>query len=337
MAGTMTLAQAVRELDKPRTTHVHLRGDFLSPGPESEANTLEVLPPLTARGKHPDRLDLARWLVDKKNPLTARVDRESNLAESFRARAWFPRATISARRANRHRIRNCSIGWRPNCATAAGRMKRLHRLIVTSATYRQSAVARPELVDRDPYNTWLARQNRIRMEAEIVRDLALSASGQLNRTVGGPSVRPPQPPGLFDVAYAGPTGFAKWEESKGADRYRRGMYIWFQRISPYPSLMAFDSPEMNLTCTRRERSNTPLQSLTLLNDVVFVECAQALGRRMMTEVRARAQADRCRRAHRIRVSHLPWGGRRRIPNVKCSVNCTTRMLERYRRRSGRGG
>jgi hypothetical protein len=162
-------------------------------------------------------------------------------------------------------------------------MKHLHRLIVTSATYRQSAVARPELADRDPYNSWLARQNRLRVEAEVVRDMALSSSSLLNRAIGGPSVRPPQPPGISDLTYA---NSAKWEESTGADRYRRGMYVWFQRTSPYPSLVGFDAPEASLACTRRERSNTPLQALTLLNDVVFVECAQHMGHRLMTETLA---------------------------------------------------
>ena len=106
------------------------------------------------------------------------------------------------------------------------------------------------------------------MEAEIVRDLALSASGLLNPTIGGPSIRPPQPPGIAALTYA---GSAKWVESEGADRYRRGLYVWFQRTSPYPSMVTFDAPEATLSCTRRDRSDTPLQSLTLLNDVVFVE------------------------------------------------------------------
>jgi hypothetical protein len=160
------------------------------------------------------------------------------------------------------------------------RMKRLHKLIVTSATYRQSSVARSELYQRDPYNVWLARQNRLRFEAEIVRDVALSASGLLNPAIGGKSVRPPQPPEIAALSYA---GSVKWVESTGADRYRRGLYTWFQRTSPYPSLMTFDAPDSNLSCTRRERSNTPLQALTLLNDVVFVECAQVLGRRIAQE------------------------------------------------------
>src|SRR5207248_1482607 len=127
-------------------------------------------------------------------------------------------------------------------------------------------------------NTLLARQNRPRLEAEIVRDIALASSGLLQQAIGGPSVRPPQPPGISELSYA---GSARWVESTGADRYRRGLYTWFQRTSPYPMLMTFDAPDSNVTCTRRDRSNTPLQALTLLNDPVFHECAQTLGRRML--------------------------------------------------------
>lgn len=154
------------------------------------------------------------------------------------------------------------------------------RLIVTSATYRQSSQPRPELVERDPKNILLARQNRFRVEAEILRDLYLASSGLLTPSIGGPSVRPKQPAGISELTYA---GAAKWVESTGPDRYRRGLYTWFQRTSPYPMLMTFDAPESNVTCTRRERSNTPLQALTLLNDPVFHECAQALGRRIVKD------------------------------------------------------
>jgi hypothetical protein len=159
-------------------------------------------------------------------------------------------------------------------------LKKLHTLIVCSATYRQSSRVTPELLRRDPINALLARQSRLRVEAEIIRDLALGASDLLNYTVGGPSVKPPQPPGVSELTYA---GSARWVESFGPDRYRRGLYTWFQRTSPYPMLMTFDSPDSNVTCTRRERSNTPLQALTLLNDPVFVECAQGLARRVVKE------------------------------------------------------
>jgi hypothetical protein len=162
----------------------------------------------------------------------------------------------------------------------------MHRLIVTSATYRQSSAHRPDLQERDPLNNWLARQNRIRLEGELVRDVALASSGLLNRTVGGPSVRPPQPEGISDLTYG---GGARWIESKGPDRYRRGMYTWFQRTSPYPMLMNFDSPDSNVCVVRRERSNTPLQALTLMNDIVFVECAQSLGKRLASASGSRTE------------------------------------------------
>ena len=154
------------------------------------------------------------------------------------------------------------------------------RLIVTSAVYRQSSHTRPELQSRDPENTLLARQSRLRLPAELVRDEALFASGILDLRVGGPSIRPPQPKGVAELSYA---GSVKWVESSGADRYRRGLYIHFQRTTPYPELMNFDAPNANLACTRRERTNTPLQALNLLNDPVFVEAAQGLAFRVMRE------------------------------------------------------
>ncbi len=271
--------QAIGEDSASRVTYVHVRGDFLSKGPQVAPHTPEILPAISSRGIAPDRLDLARWIVSESNPLTARV---------VANRIWqlhFGRGLVSTGddfgtqgeppshpellEWLAHEFR--SNGWL---------MKPIHRLIVTSAAYRQSSVSRPELMDRDPYNTWLARQNRFRIEAETVRDVALSASALLNLSVGGPSVRPPQPAGVAELVF---DNQAPWVESTGADRFRRGLYTWYQRTSPHPSLSTFDAPEANLACTRRERSNTPLQALTLLNDVAFVECAQAFGRRIMAE------------------------------------------------------
>jgi mono/diheme cytochrome c family protein len=272
-------APGIAEREEPRENYLHVRGDFLTKGPVIEPHTPEVLPPLKPRGEKPDRLDLARWIVDPANPLTARVAANRfwqwhfgrglvNTGDDFGTQGEPPsHAELLDWLASELR----DSGWQ---------IKPLHKLIVMSATYRQSSAARPELYERDPYNTWLARQNRLRFEAEIVRDAALAASGLLNGKIGGASVRPPQPPEIAALSYA---GSVRWVESKGPDRYRRGLYTWFQRTSPYPTLMTFDAPDSNLTCTRRERSNTPLQALTLLNDVVFVECAQALARRILQE------------------------------------------------------
>ena len=151
-------------------------------------------------------------------------------------------------------------------------------------------------------NSLLARQNRFRLEAEIVRDLYLATSGLLTPAVGGPSVRPPQPAGVSDLTYA---GSAKWNESTGPDRYRRGLYTWFQRTSPYPMLTTFDSPD-GVNCTvRRERSNTPLQALTLLNDAVFVECAQGLAKRAIKESPSAESPSRIRNAFRLCMAREP--------------------------------
>ena len=155
----------------------------------------------------------------------------------------------------------------------------MHRLIVTSATYRQSSKVRQDLVELDTDNKLLARQSRIRIEAEIVRDNALAVAGLLSGTIGGPSVYPPQPDGVFEFTQDP----KPWNTEMGEDRFRRGMYTFFWRSSPYPSLMVFDFPNSNVTCTRRVRSNTPLQSLTLANDIQFVECARSLARRVQHE------------------------------------------------------
>jgi hypothetical protein len=152
--------------------------------------------------------------------------------------------------------------------------------MVMSAAYRQSSAVRKELENTDPNNILIARQSRLRLPAESIRDEALAASGLLNTAIGGKSVRPPQPAGVAELTYA---DSSKWQESSGPDRYRRGLYIHFQRTSPYPMLMNFDEPDSNTTCTRRSRSNTPLQALNLLNDPVFFEAAQALATRVLEE------------------------------------------------------
>jgi hypothetical protein len=151
---------------------------------------------------------------------------------------------------------------------------------VMSATYRQSSKARPDLETKDPENTLLARQSRVRLPAELIRDQALAASGLLNPEIGGRSVRPPQPKGVAELGYA---NSVKWRESTGPDKYRRGLYVHYQRTTPYPQMSNFDEPDSNVSCTRRRRSNTPLQALNLLNDPVFYEAAQALATRIQKE------------------------------------------------------
>ena len=259
-----------------RKTQVHVRGNFLDKGQEVKAATPSVLNPLHARSAKPDRLDLAQWLFDPTNPLTARVA-VNHLWKNLFGRGLVATVDDFGTRGDKPshpELLDWLAGEYPRLGWSR---KALIKLIVTSATYRQSSLARPDLETRDPVNTLLARQNRLRMDAETVRDACLASSGLLAGAVGGPSVKPPLPP---DIAALGYANSVKWVESKGADKYRRGLYIFFQRTVPYPMLMTFDAPDSNATCTRRERSNTPLQALTLLNDPEFFECARALGVQM---------------------------------------------------------
>ncbi len=160
-------------------------------------------------------------------------------------------------------------------------MKAMHRLIVTSATYQQASHVRPDLEIKDPINKLLARQTRLRLDGEVVRDVALAASGLLSPKLGGPPVFPPQPEGVMNLGQVKRT----WTASKGEDRYRRGLYTHIWRATPHPAFAVFDAPDGFSSCTRRLRSNTPLQALTLLNDQQFVEFADALAKRIQTEVK----------------------------------------------------
>ena len=268
-------SMVLMERTTPRETHVHKRGDFLNLGVKVDPATPAALHPLaTAR---PSRLDFARWLVDPANPLTPRV---------VANRYWqylFGRGLVETE--DDFGLQGSKpthpelLDWLACEFTEPGGFstKRFLRLIVTSSVYRQSSSRRPELEERDPRNEWLGRQNRLRVDAEIVRDLSLAASGLLTRELGGPSVMPPQPDGV----YAFTQDPKPWQAETGGNRYRRGLYTFFWRSLPYPMLTTFDAPNANVSCTRRLRSNTPLQALTLANDIVFVECAEALARRVV--------------------------------------------------------
>ena len=177
----------------------------------------------------------------------------------------------------------------------------MHRLIATSATYRQSSVITPKNYERDQYNILLARGPRIRVEAEIIRDIALSVSGLLTTKIGGPSVYPPIPDGVLSLGYGAPM---KWETETGENRFRRGMYTFWKRSVPYPSMLVFDAPNADFSCPRRLTSNTPLQALTTLNDPVFHEAAQALALRVWKEAEKNDRA-RAEYAFRLCVGRRP--------------------------------
>jgi hypothetical protein len=258
-------------------THLRVGGDYKTFGAEVAPGTLAILPPLNAAA--PTRLDLARWLVSKENPLTARVTVNRIWQEFFGRGIVFTSedfGTQGDRPSHPELLDFLASEFRDN----GWSMKRIEKMIVMSATYRQSSKARPELETKDPENTLLARQSRVRLPAELIRDQALAASGLLNPEIGGRSVRPPQPKGVAELGYA---NSVKWKESTGPDKYRRGLYVHYQRTTPYPQMSNFDEPDSNVSCTRRRRSNTPLQALNLLNDPVFYEAAQALAARIQKE------------------------------------------------------
>ncbi len=275
----LTEAQIIVENPSPPKSHVLIRGDFRQPGVEVQPGTPSILNPIEADRK-PSRLALARWLVSKDHPLTARVTVNRLWQEYFGRGLVEPSVGFGTRSEPPTYPR--LLDWLATEFMDGGwDLKATHKLIVMSGAYRQSSHTREDLLSRDPDNTLLARQIRLRLSAEVVRDNALAVSGLLNRAVGGKSVRPPQPAGVLEQGFD--TSSERWIESKGRDRYRRGLYVQFLRTAPYPQLMTFDAPDSLETCSVRERSTTPLQALNLLNDPVFFEAAQVLAARILRE------------------------------------------------------
>jgi hypothetical protein len=278
-ADPTTLVLQERPANNPRATFIHRRGEFLQPTERVEANTPSVLPPLPAGVAH-DRLALARWLVSPENPLTGRViiNRQwaalfgQGIVKTVEDFGYQGEAPSHPELLDWLAVELIRRGWS---------LKAMHKLIVMSATYQQSSVVAPESAAHDPQNRLLARGPRFRVEAEMVRDLALKASGLLSEKIGGPSVYPPQPAG---VSSEGAYGALTWNTSVGEDRYRRGLYTFSKRTAPFAAFTTFDAPTGEVCVARREVSNTALQALTLLNDAAFVEAAQTLGRQTAAEV-----------------------------------------------------
>ena len=273
----------MRDRKDPRETYLLTRGDFTTPDKESGQLSPNFISAISINEDKEEnnktRLDLAKWLVDPNNPLTARVTVNRiwmryfgkgivETEEDFGTRGSLPSHPQLLDALSSYFIKS---GWS---------MKKLHKLIVTSKTYRQSSKVTPISIKTDPANRLLSRQSRIRLDAEIIRDAALSASGLLSEKIGGPGIRPPQPNGI----YAFTQNKKNWNTTTGEDRYRRGMYIVFFRSAPYPLFGTFDVPDFQTTCTRRPRSNTPLQALNISNDPAFIEFAQALALRVIESV-----------------------------------------------------
>lgn len=285
----------MEENPQPADTFLLIRGSYDRPGEKVSRGVPAALPSLPEHAKN-DRLALARWLVDPSNPLTARVTVNRfwqmyfgtgivKTVEDFGSQGEWPSHPEL-------------LDWLATEFIASGwDVKRLQKLILTSATYRQASKANPELVARDPENRLLARGPRVRLPAEAVRDQALFVSGLLVEKIGGPSVKPYQPAGLWSEL-----GDKDYERDHGEGLYRRSLYTFWKRTAPPPFMANFDSA-MRESCTVREsRTNTPLQALNLMNDVQFVEAARKLAERVISES---APAKRLDRAFRLVLSRSP--------------------------------
>jgi hypothetical protein len=280
-----TLVLTERPPENPRPTFVHNRGEFLQPNVRVEPEVLSILPPLPKDAPR-NRLGLARWLVSPENPLTGRVTMNRQWA-SFFGRGIVPTLQDFGYQGEPPSHPELLDWLALELVRQGWSMKKMHKLIVMSASYRQASRVTPELLAKDPDNALLARGPRVRLEAEQVRDALLRSSGLLAEKLGGPSVFPPQPPG---VTTEGAYGQLRWTVSTGPDRYRRGLYTFSKRTAPFALFTTFDAPSGEVCVARREVSNTPLQALTLLNDPAFTEAAQALGR--MTAARKGSVAQR---------------------------------------------
>ena len=282
-----TLVMMERPANNPRATHRHHRGEYLSAKEEVKPATPAVFAPLP-EGSPANRLSFAKWLVDEtRNPLVGRA------AVNRAWYAFFGRGFITS---------SGDFGYQSDLPTHpqlldwlatefvdnGWSLKKLHRLIVDSATYRQASVASPALREADPHNEWLARGPRFRLEAEMIRDASLVASGLLSGKLGGPSVRPPQP----DSVTKGAWGSHGWNASSGSERYRRSLYTFSKRTAPFAAYLTFDGPTGEACVVERERSNSPLQALTLLNDEMFNEAAIALAKEVTSSTQSAEETAR---------------------------------------------
>ena len=275
-------ALVMEELPEPRKTFVLMRGDYTSPAAEVTAATPGILPTLAADAPK-NRLGLAKWLVAPEHPLAARVT-VNRFWQSFFGTGLVATTEDFGSQGGQPSHPELLDWLAVEFRETGWDMKRLVRLIVTSATYRQRSAIPPGLQDRDPANHLLARGPRFRLQAEFVRDQAVAAAGLLVPTVGGPSVKPYHPPGLYEqVVTQKDNPKSTYEQGSGADLHRRSLYTYWKRSVPHPAMLAFDAPFRETCTVKRSRTNTPMQALTLMNDPTFVEAAKFLAARMIRE------------------------------------------------------
>ncbi len=279
MPATLVMA----DLPKPRETFVLLRGEYDRPDKKQKVqpDVPAVFPPLP-EGAPRNRLGLAQWLVRPDHPLTARVT-VNRLWQQFFG-TWIVKTSEDFGSQGEVPSHPELLDWLAVEFVESGwDVKHIVRLIVTSATYRQSSAATPELVQRDPENRLLARGPRFRLDAEVIRDQALAVSGLLVRKLGGPGVKPYQPPGIWEAVAYPSSNTARYKQDHGEKLYRRSLYLFWKRTAPPPNMVAFDAPSRESCTARRPRTNTPLQALVTLNDPTFVEAARALAQRVLKE------------------------------------------------------
>lgn len=296
----------MEELKEPRPTHILMRGAYDKPGEAVIATTPAVLPALR-EGEPANRLGLARWLVDDRNPLTARV----TVNRFWQAHFGTGLVRTSEDFGSQGEVPSHPelLDWLASEFRESGwDVKGLVRLVVTSAAYRQQSAAPPVLRERDPANRLLARGPRFRLSAEMIRDQALAASGLLVTKIGGPSVKPYHPPGLYEQVVAQRDNpKATYQPGQGDDLHRRSLYTYWKRSVPHPAMLVFDAP-FRETCTlARQRTNTPLQALNLMNDPTYVEGARFLGQRMLREGGTTVEA-RVEYGFRLVLARKPTGG-----------------------------
>ncbi|HEV7406736.1 MAG TPA: DUF1549 and DUF1553 domain-containing protein, partial [Chthoniobacteraceae bacterium] len=276
--ATQTAAIVMSERPQPKETFILMRGVYDKPGPKVGAATPAVLPPLP-KGAPTNRLGLAQWLVSKENPLTARVTVNRLWQSVFGT--GLVRSSEDFGSQGQPPSHPELLDWLAGEFMRSGwDLQHMLRLILTSATYQQSSRLTPALLAADPDNRLLARGPRFRMHAEFVRDQALAAAGLLSEKVGGKSVRPYHPPGLYELVTAG-SSTNTWVEDKGEGLHRRSLYTYWKRSVPHPAMIAFDQPGREVCALRRPRSNTPLQALDLMNDPTYIEAARSLAMRMI--------------------------------------------------------
>ena len=322
--ASVPATMVMEEMPKPRATHILVRGDWQKKGAKVTPATPASLPPMP-EGAPPNRLGLAKWLVMPTHPLTSRVTVNRYWEQFFGI--GIVRTSEDLGSQGEWPTNPELLDYLASEFMANGwDVKKLVKLLVMSSTYRQSSRVTPEHGTKDPENRLYARGPRFRLPAEMVHDNALAVSGLLDRRVGGPSVRPYQPPGLWEaIAFGGGFSSQTYVQSHGPDLYRRGLYTYWKRSMPHPSLLAFDAPNREVCTDRRPRTNTPLQALVLLNDPIYVEAARVLGQRIMKEGGPTVQ-EKLKFAFKLCTAREP-----RPEELQVLAKIYERQLEKYRR------